>query len=250
MLESRKIERDTSMVYTELGQNEIEISRICIGGVSFGQVSPDFHQWVTDQLGTQAVIKEALNQGTSFIGTAIVYAHGTSEGHIGKPLKNLGVKRVDIMLASKGCFNEGCFPRETIQVEIGGTLRRLGTDYRNLCTIHRFDYTTSIEETMEALDALVKAGKIRALGASAMYAYQFYNMQVSADENGWARFSSMQCHYNLLYCEDEHDMIPVCRQYGVSITPYSPLTSDYLTRPTRDSTSSRSTTDNTMRSKY
>ncbi len=238
------------MEYTKLGQTDIEISRICIGGMSFGKVFPDFHQWVIDQPGTQAVIKEALGNGINFFDTANVYAHGTSEEYIGQSLKNLGVKREDVVLASKVYFNEGCLSREAIMREIEGTLKRLGTDYLDLYIIHRFDYDTPIEETMEALDELVKAGKVRALGASAMYAYQFHNMQVVADQNGWTRFSSMQCHYNLLYREDEREMIPVCRQYGVSITPYSPLASGHLTRPTWDSESSRSTTDATMKHKY
>ncbi len=238
------------MEYTKLGQTDIEISRICIGGMSFGKVFPDFHQWVIDQPATQAVIKEALSQGINFFDTANVYAHGTSEEFIGESLKNLGVRREDVVLASKVYFNEDCLSREAIMREIEGTLKRLGTDYLDLYIIHRFDYDTPIEETMEALDELVKAGKVRALGASAMYAYQFHNMQVVADQNSWTRFSSMQCHYNLLYREDEREMIPVCRQYGVSITPYSPLASGHLTRPTWDSESTRSTTDGTMRNKY
>ncbi len=238
------------MEYTNLGQTGIRISRICIGGMSFGKVFPDFHQWVIDQPATQAVIKEAIERDVNFFDTANVYAHGTSEEFIGQSLKNLGVRREDVVLASKVHFNEGCLSRAAIEREIKGTLKRLGADYLDLYIIHRFDYDTPIEETMEALDGLVKAGKVRALGASAMYAYRFHNMQVVADQNGWTRFSSMQCHYNLLYREDEREMIPVCRQYGVSITPYSPLASGHLTRPTWDSDSKRSTTDGTMRNKY
>lgn len=238
------------MEYTKLGQTDIEISCICIGGMSFGKVFPDFHQWVIDQPATQAVIKEALSQGINFFDTANVYAHGTSEEFIGESLKNLGVRREEVVLASKVYFNEGRLSREAILREIEGTLSRLGTDYLDLYIIHRFDYNTPIEETMEALDELVKAGKVRALGASAMYAYQFHNMQAVAGQNGWTRFSSMQCHYNLLYREDEREMIPVCRQYGASITPYSPLASGHLTRPAWDSESTRSTTDGTMRNKY
>jgi aryl-alcohol dehydrogenase-like predicted oxidoreductase len=238
------------MEYTKLGQADIEISRICIGGMSFGKVFPDFHQWIIDQPASQAVIKEALSQGINFFDTANVYAHGTSEEFIGESLKNLGVRREDVVLASKAYFNEGCLSREAILREIEGTLSRLGTNYLDLYIIHRFDYDTPVEETMEALDELVKAGKVRALGASAMHAYQSHNMQVVAGQNGWTRFSSMQCHYNLLYREDEREMIPVCRQYGASITPYSPLASGHLTRPTWDSESTRSTTDGTMRNKY
>ncbi len=136
------------MEYTKLGQTDIEISRICIGGMSFGKVFPDFHQWVIDQPATQAVIKEALSQGINFFDTANVYAHGTSEEFIGESLKNLGVKREDVVLASKVYFNEGCLSREAIMREIEGTLSRLGTDYLDLYIIHRFDYGTPVEETM------------------------------------------------------------------------------------------------------
>ena len=238
------------MDYTKLGTTDITIPRLCLGGMSFGRVFPDFHQWVIDQEATQAVIARALELGVNFIDTANVYAHGTSEEFIGASLKNLGVARADVVLASKVYFNEGHLSRAAIEREIDGTLERLGTDYLDLYIIHRFDYATPIEETMEALDSLVRSGRVRALGASAMYAYQLHNMQVVADANGWTRFSSMQNHYNLLYREDEREMIPVCRQYSMSLTPYSPLASGHLTRPTWDSASVRSTTDATMRSKY
>ena len=238
------------MEYTRLGTTDITISRLCLGGMSFGRVFPDFHQWVIDQEATRAVIARALELGVNFIDTANVYAHGTSEEFIGASLKNLGIKREDVVLASKVYFNEGHLSRAAIEREIDGTLERLGTDYLDLYIIHRFDYATPIEETMEALDSLVRSGRVRALGASAMYAYQLHNMQVVADANGWTRFSSMQNHYNLLYREDEREMIPVCRQYSMSLTPYSPLASGHLTRPTWDSASVRSTTDATMRSKY
>ena len=238
------------MDYTKLGTTDITIPRLCLGGMSFGRVFPDFHQWVIDQEATQAVIARALELGVNFIDTANVYAHGTSEEFIGTALKNLGVAREDVVLASKVYFNEGRLSKAAIEREIDGTLERLGTDYLDLYIIHRFDYSTPVEETMEALDGLVRCGKVRALGASAMYAYQLHNMQVVADANGWTRFSSMQNHYNLLYREDEREMIPVCRQYSMSLTPYSPLASGHLTRPTWDSASVRSTTDATMRSKY
>ena len=238
------------MEYTQLGPTDITIPRLCIGGMSFGRVFPDLHQWVIDQPATQAVIARALELGVNFFDTANVYAHGTSEEFIGTSLKNLGARREDVVLASKVYFNEGHLSRAAIEREITGTLERLGTDYLDLYIIHRFDYDTPVEETMEALDALVRSGRVRALGASAMYAYQLHDMQVVADENGWTRFASMQNHYNLLYREDEREMIPVCRRYGMSLTPYSPLASGHLTRPTWDSASVRATTDATMRSKY
>lgn len=238
------------MKYTTLGHSGITIPSLCIGGMSFGKPSADFHQWTIGPEETQAVIKRALELGVNFIDTANTYAHGTSEEYIGQALKNLGVPRDEVVLASKVFFNEGHLSRAAIEREIEGTLKRLQTDYLDLYIIHRFDYTTPIEETMEALDGLVRAGKVRALGASEMYAYQLHNMQVVAEQNGWTTFTSMQCHYNLLYREDEREMIPVCRQYNMALTPYSPLASGHLARRTWNSSSARSTTDATMRNKY
>lgn len=238
------------MQYAKLGHSNKEVSRICLGGMSFGKPSEDFHLWTLDEEGTKAVIKEAFDLGINFIDTANCYAHGTSEEYIGKALRELGIPREQVVLASKVYFNEGHLSKAAINREIEGTLKRLGTDYLDLYIIHRFDYTTPIEETMEALDALVRAGKVRALGASAMYAYQLHNMQVVAEQNGWTKFTSMQGHYNLLYREDEREMIPVCRQFDMALTPYSPLASGHLCRPTWDSDSKRGTTDATMRNKY
>ncbi|WP_418740278.1 aldo/keto reductase [Enorma sp.] len=238
------------MRYTTLGHSGITIPRLCLGGMSFGKPSADFHQWTIGPDETCAVIKRALELGVNFIDTANCYAHGTSEEYIGTALRELGVQRDQVVLASKVFFNEGGLSREAINREVDGTLARLGTDYLDLYIIHRFDYNVPVEETMEALDGLVQAGKVRALGASAMYAYQLHNMQVVAEQNDWSPFTSMQCHYNLLYREDEREMIPVCRQFGMALTPYSPLASGHLCRPTWDSASKRSTTDATMRNKY
>ena len=238
------------MQYTTLGHSGIKISKLCLGGMSFGEASPDFHQWTIGPEDTRAVIKRALDQGINFIDTANCYSFGTSEEYIGRALRDLGVSREDVVIASKVHFNEGGLSAAAIEREIEGSLKRLGTDYLDLYIIHRFDYDTPIEETMEALDRLVRAGKVRALGASAMYAYQLHNMQVAAEANGWTKFTSMQCHYNLLYREDEREMIPVCRQYDMAITPYSPMASGHLTRPTWESSSKRGTTDTTMVNKY
>lgn len=147
-------------------------------------------------------------------------------------------------------FNEGRLSKDAIVREIEGSLRRLGTDYLDLYIIHRFDYDTPIEETMEALDSLVKAGKVRALGASAMYGYQFYNMQLAAKEHGWTPFSTMENHYNLLYREDERELIPICRQMNVSLMPYSPLAAGHLARSTWKSDSLRGQTDRVAMGKY
>ena len=235
---------------TRLGHSGLVVSPLCLGGMSFGKPSPDFHQWTIGPEETQAVIGYAFDHGINFIDTANGYAFGTSEEYIGRALKNLHIPREQVILASKVYFNEGHLSREAILREIDGTLKRLDTDYLDLYIIHRFDYDTPIEETMEALDSLVKTGKVHALGASEMYAYQLHNMQICAEQNGWTKFTSMQCHYNLLYRESEREMIPVCRQFDMALTPYSPLASGHLTRPTWDSGSKRSTTDAVMHSKY
>ena len=240
----------TDMKYAPLGWSGIKVSKVCLGGMSFGKTSPDFHQWTIDQQGTEQVIGHAIDRGINFIDTANCYAFGTSEEYIGQALRNLNIARHQVVLASKVYFNDGHLSKEAINREIDGTLKRLGTDYLDLYIIHRFDYTTPAEETMEALDALVKAGKVRALGASEMYAYQFHNLRAVADANGWTRFTSMQCHYNLLYREDERELIPVCQQYDVALTPYSPMASGHLARPTWNSDSTRGTTDGTMRNKF
>lgn len=238
------------MQYTTLGDSGIKISKLCLGGMSFGEASPDFHQWTIGPDETQAVIKRALDAGINFIDTANCYSFGTSEEYIGAALRNLGVARDKVVLASKVHFNEGGLSAAAIKREIEGSLTRLGTDYLDLYIIHRFDYDVPMEETMEALNDLVREGKVRALGASAMYAYQLHNLQDVADAHGWTRFSSMQCHYNLLYREDEREMFPVCRQFGMAVTPYSPLASGHLCRPTWESESTRGTTDKTMVNKY
>lgn len=154
------------------------------------------------------------------------------------------------MIATKVYFNEGKLSMEAILREIDLSLKRLGTDYVDLYIIHRFDYDTPIEETMEALHSLVQAGKVRALGASAMYGYQFYNMQLAAERNGWTKFVSMQNHYNLLYREDERELIPICRQQNVALTPYSPLAAGRLSRLEWKADTKRSQTDRTAMAKY
>ena len=218
--------------------------------MSFGEVKEGGHQWTLDQKHTQEMLAKALDMGVNFIDTANVYAGGTSEEYIGRALKNLNAARDEVVIASKVYFNEGCLSKEAITREIEGTLRRLDTDYLDLYQIHRFDYGHPIEETMEALDSLVKAGKVRAIGASAMYGYQFHNMQVTAEKNGWTLFSTMQNHYNLIYREDERELIPVCEQYNVSLIPYSPLAGGHLTHTGWESDSKRSNTDKVIREKY
>lgn len=238
------------MEYMKLGHSDIEVSRICIGGMSFGEPDVTNHEWTIGPEETKAVIKYAFDNGINYIDTANCYAHGTSEEYIGRALKDLGIPREDVVLQSKVFFNEGGLSAEAIAREIDGTLQRLGTDYLDVYMIHRFDYNAPMEETMEALNKLVQVGKVRALGASEMYAYQLHNMQVIAANHGWEQFTNMQCHYNLLYREDEREMIPVCRQFDMAITPYSPLASGHLVRKAWDSDSLRSRTDLTMANKY
>ena len=238
------------MKYTELGTTGIKVSRICVGCMSYGKPSEDFHLWTLGEDDTRQMVKHALDLGVNFFDTANVYSHGTSEEFLGSALKTIGVKREEVVLASKVYFNEGKLSREAILREIDGTLERLGTDYLDLYQIHRFDYSTPIEETMQTLDELVRSGRVRAIGASAMYGYQFHNMQICAEQNGWTLFSTLQNHYNLLYREDERELLPVARQYGVSLIPYSPLAGGHLTHTGWESGTKRSDTDKTIREKY
>ena len=238
------------MKYTKLGNTGIEVSRICVGCMSYGAPSEDFHLWTLPQEETTRMVKHAIDLGVNFFDTANCYSHGTSEEFLGCALKELNVPRNKVVIASKVYFNDGHLSKSAIEREIDGTLSRLETDYLDLYQIHRFDYSTPIEETMATLDSLVKAGKVRALGASAMYGYQFHNMQIAAEKNGWTLFSTLQNHYNLLYREDERDLIPVANQYGVSRIPYSPLAGGRLTRPEWECDSKRAQTDKVLRAKY
>ena len=237
------------MEYTKLGNSGIEISRLCLGCMSFGDPASKMHVWTLDPDQSEAIIRHALDLGINFFDTANCYSAGTSEEYLGRAIRR-NVARDKVVLASKVYFNEGALSAKAIEREIEGTLRRLGTDYLDLYIIHRFDYDTPVEETMEALHKLVKAGKVRALGASAMYGYQFYNMQLAARDNGWTAFSSMQNHYNPLYREDERELIPVCRQMNVALTPYSPLAAGRCARPNWEADTMRSKTDVVAHGKY
>ena len=237
------------MEYTKLGNSGIEISRLCLGCMSFGDPASKMHAWTLDPDQSEAIIRHALDVGINFFDTANCYSAGTSEEYLGRAIKR-NVARDKVVLASKVYFNEGALSAKAIEREIEGTLRRLGTDYLDLYIIHRFDYGTPVEETMQALHKLVKAGKVRALGASAMYGYQFYNMQLAARDNGWTAFSSMQNHYNPLYREDERELIPVCRQMNVALTPYSPLAAGRCARPNWEADTMRSKTDVVAHGKY
>lgn len=236
------------MQYTKLGNTNIEISRLAIGAMSFGKAGT-MHDWTLDEKASEEIVKHALNLGINFFDTANIYSVGTSEEYLGKAIKK-HAKRDKVVISSKVYFNDGRLKKAAILREIDCTLNRLDTDYLDIYIIHRFDYETNIEETMEALNEVVKAGKVRALGASAMYAYQFYNMQMVAKDNNFARFEVMQNHYNLIYREDEREMIPICKQMNVSLMPYSPLAGGRLSRANWNSDSIRSSTDKVSKNKY
>ncbi|MDD3919865.1 MAG: aldo/keto reductase [Eubacteriales bacterium] len=237
------------MEYTTLGNSGIRISRFCVGCMSFGDPASKMHAWTLNPEESEAIIKQALDLGVNFFDTANIYSAGTSEEYLGRAIKK-HVPRSEVVLASKVYFNDGHLSKAAIDREIDGTLQRLGTDYLDLYIIHRFDHDTPMEETMEALHGLVTSGKVRALGASAMYGYQFYNLQMTAERNGWTKFVSMQNHYNLLYREDERELIPICNQMNVARTPYSPLAAGRLSRLEWKTDTLRSQTDKTAISKY
>lgn len=236
------------MEYTKLGNTDIQVSKLCVGCMSFGKTGT-MHDWTLNEQQSEEVIKHALELGINFFDTANGYSAGTSEEYLGRAIRK-NVVRDQVVIASKVYFNEGRLSKKAILREIEGSLKRLKTDYLDLYIIHRFDYDTPIEETMEALHELVKAGKVRALGASAMYGYQFYNMQTAAKENGWTQFSAMENHYNLLYREDERELIPICKQMNVSLIPYSPLAAGHLARSEWKSESRRGKTDRVAIGKY
>ena len=236
------------MQYTKLGKTDISVSKICLGCMSFGQRGL-MHDWTLDENESEKIICHALDTGINFFDTANGYSAGTSEEYLGRILKR-HVSRDQVVIASKVYFNPGRLSRKAILREIEGSLRRLGTDYLDLYIIHRFDYQTTIEETMQTLHELVQSGKVRAIGASAMYGYQFHNMQLAARDHGWTEFSTMENHYNLLYREDERELIPICQQWGVSLMPYSPLAGGHLARPTWEGSSLRGQTDRVVRGKY
>lgn len=242
------------MEYVKLGNTGLDVSRLCLGSMSFGVAERWVHQWVLDEERSRPIIKKALDHGINFFDTANVYSMGTSEEILGRALKDYA-NRDEIVLATKvhGRMHEGPngagLSRKSIMSEIDKSLKRLGTDYVDLYIIHRWDYNTPIEETMEALHDIVKAGKARYIGASAMYAWQFQKALYVAEKNGWARFVSMQNHLNLIYREEEREMLPLCKEEKIGVTPYSPLASGRLTRDWSETTH-RSETDQIQKSKY
>ena len=236
------------MKYTYIGDTNIRVSKICLGCMSFGKAHT-MHDWTLDERETEKIVKHALDLGINFFDTANCYSLGTSEEYLGKALKKY-VRREDVVIASKVYFNEGRLSKKAILREIDLTLKRLGTTYLDIYIIHRFDYDTPIEETMEALNELVQSGKVRVIGASAMYAKQFISMQEVAKKNNWTCFKVMENHYNMIYREDEKDLIPYCKENNILLMPYSPLAAGHLARSTWESNSLRGTTDKVAKGKY
>jgi aryl-alcohol dehydrogenase (NADP+) len=218
--------------YTNLGTTGLKISRICLGCMSYG--TPKWRDWVLDFEASKPFYRRAVELGINFFDTADVYSNGESEVVTGRMLKELGVSREQVVVATKVHGPMGRDPnqkglsRKHIMHAIDNSLQRLGLDYVDLYQIHRFDRNTPIEETMEALTDVVQSGKALYIGASSMYAYQFAQMLHASDTNGYARFVTMQNHYNLVYREEEREMIPLCREEGVGLIPWSPLARGFL----------------------
>lgn len=244
------------MEYIRLGNTGMQVSRICLGCMGFGSAEGWVHNtWALDEASSREIVKKALELGINFFDTANVYAYGVSEEILGRALKDFA-KRDDVVIATKlhGKMNNkpngGGLSRKAILSEIDNSLKRLGTDYVDLYQIHRWDYETPIEETMEALNDVVRAGKVRYIGASAMFAWQFQKALHVAETHGWSRFVSMQNHLNLIYREEEREMLPLCRDQKIGAIPYSPLASGRLTRDWSAESTARSETDPVAKSKY
>jgi aryl-alcohol dehydrogenase-like predicted oxidoreductase len=229
------------MEYVNLGKTGLKVSRVCLGCMTYGVPERGAHPWSLDEEASRPFIKRALELGINFFDTANTYSDGTSEEIVGRALGDFA-RREEIVIATKVFYpmrddpNARGLSRKSILTEIDNSLRRLGTDYVDLYQIHRWDKHTPIEETMEALHDVVKAGKARYIGASSMYAWQFSKAQHIARSNGWTPFASMQNHYNLLYREEEREMMPLCAAEGVGVVPWSPLARGRLTRAWGEST--------------
>jgi aryl-alcohol dehydrogenase-like predicted oxidoreductase len=215
------------MEYTRLGSSGLKVSRICLGMMSYGD--PESRAWFLGEDAAEPIVERAVEAGVTFFDTADMYSRGVSEEITGRLLSRMFPHRDDYVLATKVYFpmgsgpNDGGLSRKHILASIDGSLKRLGTDYVDLYQIHRWDPETPIEETMGALHDVVRSGKARYIGASSMYAWQFAKAQHTAEANGWTKFTSMQNHYNLIYREEEREMIPLCQDQGVGVIPWSPL---------------------------
>ena len=223
------------MEYIRFGSTGMKVSRICVGCMSYGGPSERW-QWALNEEQSRPFIQQALELGINFFDTANVYSEGGSEVVVGKALRDFAASRDEVVIATKVFFdmgpgpNQGGLSRKHILSSIDASLKRLGTDYVDLYQIHRWDYNTPIEETLEALNDVVRAGKARYIGASAMFAWQFAKALYTADLHGWTRFVSMQPHYNLIYREEEREMLPLCLDQKIAVIPYSPVAKGMLTR--------------------
>ncbi|WP_413249170.1 aldo/keto reductase [Sinomonas flava] len=242
------------MQYTRLGTSGLRVSRIALGCMSFGDPSRGFSEWALDDAGAEPLFRQAVELGITFWDTANVYGYGSSEEIVGRAIQEY-TRREDVVLATKVFFpmHEGPggrgLSRRAIMEQIDASLARLATDYVDLYQIHRFDPETPVEETMEALHDVVKAGKARYIGASSMWAWQFQKMQHAAEANGWTRFVSMQDQYSLVMREEEREMMPLLADQGVGSIPWSPLAKGRLTRPWSEQQTQRATTD-PLQSRY
>jgi 1-deoxyxylulose-5-phosphate synthase len=235
------------MEYVKFGETGLEVSRLSLGCMTYGDPSRGTHPWTLDEAASRPLFQQAVEAGINFFDTANFYSDGTSEEIVGRALRDL-TKRDEIVIATKvfcrmhpGANGAG-LSRKAIFNEIDNSLRRLGTDYVDLYQIHRWDYNTPIEETLEALHDIVKAGKARYIGASSMYAWQFSKALYTSRLNGWTEFVSMQNHINLLYREEEREMLPLCHDENIAVIPWSPLARGRLTRDWNE-TSERQGTD-------
>jgi aryl-alcohol dehydrogenase-like predicted oxidoreductase len=242
------------MQYKRLGKTGLQVSPLALGCMTFGVPERGTHPWTLGEEDSRPIIRRAVEMGINFFDTANMYSDGSSEEIVGRALKEF-TRREEVVIATKVYYpmgkgpNRGGLSRKAIMTEVEASLRRLGTDYIDLYQIHRWDYATPIEETLEALHDVVKAGKVRYLGASSMHAWQFAKALYTADLHGWTRFSSMQNHLNLLYREEEREMLPLCAAEGIAVIPWSPLARGRLTRDW-EVASKRSDTDDVMRRLY
>jgi aryl-alcohol dehydrogenase-like predicted oxidoreductase len=229
------------MDYARLGNTGLKVSRLCLGCMTYGDPGRGLHAWTLPEEQSRPLIRQALDLGINFFDTANSYSDGSSEEILGRALRDF-TRREDVVIATKvhsrmrpGPTGAG-LSRKAIMTEVDASLRRLGTDYIDLYQTHRWDYQTPIEETLEALHDLVKSGKVRYIGASSMHAWQFSKALYLAERHGWSRFVSMQDHYNLLYREEEREMLPLCRSEKIGVVPWSPLARGRLTRAWRETT--------------
>ena len=241
------------MDYVRLGRSGMKVSRICLGCMTYG--SSEWRPWVLDEEQARPLIKQALELGINFLDTADFYGRGASELLVGRALKDFA-RRDEVVLATKVRMamsddpNAKGLSRKHIMQSIDASLKRLGTDYVDLYQIHRWDYDTSVEETLDALNDVVRAGKALYIGASSMWAWQFMKALAIQERNGHARFVSMQNHYNLIYREEEREMLPLCREEGIGVVPWSPMARGRLTRPAGAAETTRATTDDIAEDMY